>query len=72
MYTWPSYLAEVWTILTLGKQPRLCDWERIANAPDIIAWLAIMAAATATTNVGQYIGSACHLTYELITQATQL
>jgi hypothetical protein len=29
----------------------------IANAPDIIAWLAIMAAATATTNVGQYNGS---------------
>ena len=26
----------------------------IANAPDIIAWLAMMAAATATTNVGQY------------------
>jgi len=28
------------------------------NAPEIIAWLAIMAAATATTNVGQYKGSA--------------
>lgn len=30
------------------------------NAPEIIAWLAIMAAATATTNVGQYKGSACY------------
>ena len=28
----------------------------IAKAPDIIAWLAIIAAATATTNVGQYNG----------------
>jgi hypothetical protein len=28
----------------------------IANAPDIIAWLAIIAEATATTNVGQYNG----------------
>jgi hypothetical protein len=33
----------------------------IANAPDIMAWLAIIAAATATTNVGQYNGSACQL-----------
>jgi len=50
----------VCTTLTLGKQPRLRAWDIMENAPEIIAWLAIMAAATATTNVGQYKGSACY------------
>ena len=37
----------------------------IANAPDIIAWLAIIAAPIATTNVGQYNGPDNKI-YELI------
>jgi hypothetical protein len=36
------------------------DWalERIANAPESIAWLAMMAARMATMKVGQNIGAA--------------
>jgi hypothetical protein len=58
MYTCPSYLREVWITRTLGMHPR--DWalERIANAPESIAWLAMMAARMATMKVGQNIGAA--------------
>jgi len=51
---------EVCTTLTLGKQPRLSAWDMMEKAPEIIAWLAMMAAATATTKVGQYKGPTCY------------
>lgn len=48
----------MWITFTLGKQPKDKDCDIMANAPEIIAWLAMMEAATATTNIGQYKGSA--------------
>ena len=42
----------------------------IAKAPDIIAWLAIIAAATATTNVGQYNGPGNKIMSFLLSSST--
>lgn len=46
---------EVWTILTRGKHPRERDCWMMEKVAEIIAWLAMIDAATATTNIGQYI-----------------
>jgi hypothetical protein len=43
----------VCNILTLGKQLSDCKCETVANAHEIIAWLPMMDAAIAMTNVGQ-------------------
>lgn len=58
MYTCPSYFLEVWITRTLGKHPRDSALERMANAPESMAWLAMMAARIATMNVGQNSGPA--------------
>jgi hypothetical protein len=58
MYTCPSYFFEVWITWTLGRQPSDSAFERMANAPESIAWLAIIAARIATTKVGQNKGPA--------------
>jgi hypothetical protein len=57
MYTCPACFLDVCTTSTLGKQPREMALERMANAPDSMAWLAMMAAKMATMNVGQNIGA---------------
>ena len=51
----------MWITFTRGKQPRESDCCIIEKVPDIMAWLAIIDANTATTNVGQYKGPAHHL-----------
>lgn len=56
MYTCPEYL-DVCTTFTLAKQPRESALDRMANAPDSMAWLAMMAAMIATMNVGQNIAA---------------
>ena len=43
---------------TVGKQPSARDCSMMEKVADIIAWLAIMAARVATTNIGQNTGSA--------------
>jgi hypothetical protein len=58
MYTCPSYFLEVWITRTLGKQPSDNALERMANAPESIAWLAMIAARIATMKVGQNRGAA--------------
>ena len=58
MYTCPSYFFEVWITWTLGRQPSDSALDRIANAPESIAWLAMMAAKIATMKVGQNRGTA--------------
>lgn len=58
IYIWLRNVLEVWTTLTLGKQPsaRACLInEKVA---DMVAWLATIAAVVATKNTGQYILSA--------------
>lgn len=40
-------------ILTLGKQPNAIDCFMMANVAEIIAWLAMIDAITAATNIGQ-------------------
>ena len=57
-YTWPAYLLEVCTTSTRGKQPRDRALDIMANAPDSMAWLAMMAARIATRNTGQNMGAA--------------
>ncbi|KAG8070842.1 hypothetical protein GUJ93_ZPchr0006g45700 [Zizania palustris] len=66
MYTCPSYLFDVCTTSTRGKQPNDSALDRMANAPDNIAWLAMMAAMIATTNTGQNSGSAQQITHRFI------
>lgn len=58
MYTCPSYFLEVWITCTLGRQPSDKALERMANAPESIAWLAMMAARIAMMKVGQNRGAA--------------
>lgn len=53
IYTWPTSLREVWTTLSLGKQPSAMACFTQENVADIMAWLATMAARVATTNTGQ-------------------
>lgn len=45
---------------TLGKQPNAMDCFTIANVAEIMAWLAMIDAKTATANMGQYTHSATH------------
>ena len=58
MYTCPSYFFEVWITWTLGRQPSDSALERMANAPDSIAWLAMIAERMAIMKVGQDISFA--------------
>jgi len=51
----------VWITFTRGKHPSVRDCWIIEKVPDIMAWLAIIDANTATTNVGQYNGPAHHI-----------
>ena len=53
MYNWPEYCLEVCSILTLGKQLSVWEWEMVAKAQDIMAWLPMIDAAIARMNVGQ-------------------
>ena len=57
MYTCPINFGEVWMTFTVGKQPSASDCSMIENVADIIAWLAMMAANVAATNIGQKTGS---------------
>jgi hypothetical protein len=58
-YTCPAYLLEVCTTSTRGKHPRDSALDRMANAPDSMAWLAMIAARIATRNTGQNMATAC-------------
>lgn len=53
-------LFEVWIILSLGKHPKAIDCFMHENVADIIAWLAIIAASVAITNIGQKRLSVSH------------
>lgn len=52
---------EVWTILTLGKQPRAWHCFTMEKVAEMIAWLATIAARVAITKTGQYTASAKEL-----------
>lgn len=58
MYMWLWFLFDVCTTFTLGKQPSAAACLINENVADIVAWLATIAAAVATTNTGQYMVSA--------------
>ena len=57
-YIWPRNFFDVYTTLTLGKDPRARACLIIEKVAVIVAWLATTAANVATINTGQYILSA--------------
>lgn len=58
IYICPCILSEVWTTLTLGKQPSDWLWLMIENVPLMIAWLPTTAARMAIINTGHLTLSA--------------
>jgi hypothetical protein len=57
IYIWPCILDDVWTILTLGKQPKAEHCLIIEKVPVMMAWLPTTAASIAIARTGHLISS---------------